>query len=335
MGVSCALAVRETSRKEFLVPPTFYFALGSRPARRDYEIARAIGQRHFLVPFDSTAIPWLACDDGHVVLDSRAWPPGDPTRPPLDAYIAALLGWRRAEGDWGQLDWAAAYDHIGDPGQTQADYYALMGALATAGAEDCPIVPVTHYPGRAVDTILIDMQLGPAGTRWDVTEWDGNPLTRPCYAVGNLVRPLSPIQPRAVFDDVEGWYAGLLRELEQISSEDAEEWWIEPALLRLHLFGVGRPDFVLRSPLIASFDSSGPARMACFGWPKIRPHYTPRYGISAEKLQLSRDARLAWWLMRYRDQVGLAWHSLDERDLVDDKVYPPVVEHTLFELLVA
>ena len=141
-----------------------------------------------------------------VVLDSHAWPPGDPTRPALDAYIAALLRWRRAEGDWGRLDWAAAYDHIGDPGQTQADYYALMDELAATGAEDCPIVPVTHYPGRAADDILLDMQLGPAGTCWAITEWDGSSMTRPCYAIGGLVRPLSPTQPRAVFDDVDAWY---------------------------------------------------------------------------------------------------------------------------------
>jgi hypothetical protein len=270
-----------------------------------------------------------------VVLDSRAWPPKDATRPSLDAYIAALLCWRRAEGDWGQLDWAAAYDHIGDPGQTQADYHALLGALAAAGADDCPIVPVTHYPGQAVDTILIDMQLGSAGTRWDVIEWDGGAMNRPCYAIGGLVRPLSPTQPRAVFDAVNAWYTNLLRELEQITAEDAEEWWINPALLRLHLFGVGRPDFVRRSSLIASFDSSGPAQMARFGWQKIRPHYTPAYGISAEKLQISREARLAWWTICYRELSGASWRVIDERELRDDPTLPPVIEHTLFEFLLA
>ena len=127
----------------------------------------------------------------------------------------------------------------------------------------------------------------------------------------------------------------LLHELEQVTSEDAEEWWINPELLRLHLFGVGRPDFFLRSPLIASFDSSGPAQMAKYGWQKIRPHYTPEYGISAEKLQISREARLAWWTIRYRELSGASWQCIDERELRDDPTPLPVIEHTLFELLLA
>ena len=107
--------------------PTFYFALGARPARRDLAVALAVGQTEFLIPAGSTATAWLRVMEGvRVVLDSAAWPPGNPSRPSLEAYVDSLLSWRQADGAWGNLDWAAAYDHIGDPSRTQADHRRLI-----------------------------------------------------------------------------------------------------------------------------------------------------------------------------------------------------------------
>lgn len=319
------------------MPPTFYFAIGARPARRDLAIALAVGQTDFLIPVGSTATSWLRDLDGvRVVLDSAAWPPGNPDRPSLDAYARAVLSWRQADGSWGNLDWAAAYDHIGNPAKTQADYNRLMGLLAQHDAADAPVVPVTHYPGDAVTTILLDLKYGWAGTRDDVVDGDGT-RDRPCYGIGGMVPALSPTQPRAAFEEADTWYTGLLCELEQATadSDDVDALQIDPSLLGLHLFGIGRPAFVLRSPLIRSFDSSGPVQMARYGWPKLAPRYTAEYGLSAEKLQVSREARLAFWLIDYRARSGLPWRRVDEHDLLDEPTPSPWVQLSLDSLLAA
>jgi hypothetical protein len=304
--------------------PTFYFALGARPAHRDLAVALAVGQTAFLIPAGSTATAWLRVMDGvRVVLDSAAWPPGNPSRPSLEAYVDALQSWRQADGAWGNLDWAAAYDHIGDPSRTQADYRRLMLLLAHHGAADAPIVPVTHYPGDAATEILHEVTCSLAKSREDVVAGVG-PFNPPCYAIGGLVPALSPTRPRAAFDAADAWYTRLLRELEAAADRDSpDRSSINPGLLQLHIFGIGRPAFVLRSPLIHSFDSSGPVQLAQYGWPKLAPRYTPEYGLSAEKLQVSREARLAFWLIDYRARVGLPWRRVDERDLLDDSTPSP------------
>lgn len=288
-----------------------------------------VGQYDFLIPVGATITETLRQHpDVGVVVDSAAWPPDNPERPSLDAYVDDLLAWRHADGSWGNLNWAAAYDHIRDPGRTQQDDYRLLGALADAGAEDCPIVPVTHYPGDAVMTIFIDFWHGPAGARADVVAHGGD-LIRPGYAIGGLVPPLMPTQPRAVFDAATEWYADLVRELEQMVEEDG----IDEGLLQIHVFGIGRPSFVLRSPLVSSCDSSGPVQMARFGWQNIQPRYNLRYGLSPEKLQQSREARLAYWLMEYRARLGLGWRPVRDKDFRDDRVKPQFVQHSLFDLL--
>src|SRR5262245_24055893 len=137
---------------EVLVAPTFCFAIGARPAAVDLETALAVGQRDFLIAVGSTITSMLQQLPGvRVVLDSAAWPPGNHNRPTLEQYVEAILDWRQPDGSWGNLAWAAAYDHIGDPAQTQRDYQRLLALLSEAGAADAPVVPVTYYPGPAVD----------------------------------------------------------------------------------------------------------------------------------------------------------------------------------------
>lgn len=314
------------------MPPTFYFAIGGRAAPADLRIALAVDQRDFLIPAGATLTTTLRDLAGvRIVLDSGAWPLDNPDRLSLEAYAAEILRWRRPDGTWGNLAWAAAYDHLDDPGRSQRDTQRLLGLLAEAGAADCPIVPVTHYPGPAVTQILLDLQLGTAGTRADVVDLGGAAQMRPGYAIGGLVPALSPICPRDTFATADAWYTRLLQELEQAThgAEDGVAEPIDPNLLALHLFGIGRPAFVLRSPLVASFDSSGPAKQASIGWQKIAPSYNPSYGFSAEKLQTSRLARMAYWLIRYRDLVGLPWTAIDETAVADDATPPPAVQTML------
>ena len=108
-------------------------------------------------------------------------------------------------------------------------------------------MPVTHYPGDAAADILRHVMGGWVAARPDVAGKDGA-ATRPCYGIGGLVPALSPTQPRAVFEAADEWYTGLLRELEAATERGPpDSSGIDPALLQLHLFGIGRPAFVLRS----------------------------------------------------------------------------------------
>lgn len=302
--------------------PTFYFAIGARPRRRDLDVSLAAGQRHFLVPVGSSAIPWLRHRPGvHVALDSAAWPPDNPSRPSIETYVRAILTWRLPDGSWGNLDWAASYDHIGDPGATRRDHVRLLALLRSSGVHDAPIVRSAQYPDHASTAILRDVVGGRAT----------NPAPdRPRFAIGGLVPVLRPTQPRAVFQEADAWFDALLDEL--TASVDAGA---DPQTLSLHLFGIGRPGFVLRSPLILSCDSSGPAQMAMRGWQTIAPRYTPAYGLSAEKLQTSREARLAYGLLSYRAALGLPWQPVDDTDFNDDPAPASWVQLSLDSLLAA
>ncbi|MEN9934924.1 MAG: hypothetical protein RLZZ387_1503 [Chloroflexota bacterium] len=317
--------------------PTFYLAIGGRASRADLNVALAVGQRHFLVPAGSLMAELLRhVEDVRVVLDSGAWPIDNPERLTLDEYVHAILRWRQPDGSWGNLDWAAAYDHILDAGQSQRDYHELLRLLADADAEDAPVVPVAHYPGNAISTILDDLDLGHAGTRADVVGWDGDTFARPCYGIGGMVPVLSPTRPRAVFDACDEWYTDLLEELDRATQDHSDEEAYEPypinsELLKLHLFGIGRPAFVLRSPLVMSFDSSGPMLQAKHGWQKIAPRYDERFGLTAEKLQISRSARVAYWILQYRAGVGLPWLPVaDETHIPDDPERPSTIQLDLW-----
>jgi hypothetical protein len=65
------------------------------------------------------------------------------------------------------------------------------------------------------------------------------------------------------------------------------------------------------------------------GWRGIAAHYTPTYGVSAEKLQCSREARLYVHLCRYRRSVGLPWTLVDQSRFLDDQREPAGIQHTL------
>lgn len=314
------------------MPPTFYLAIGGRSTLADLHTLLAVGQRHFLVPAGTAMAETLRCipENVRVVLDSGAWPIANPDRLSLAQYAAEILRWRAPDGSWGRLDWFASYDHITDPAASQHDAQRLLTLLADAGAADAPLVPVTHYPSGHACGILLDLDVGYAGSRADLVD---GPLARPCYGVGGLVPALSPTRPHALFDEADQWYDDLLHELEQASdtaASDVEAPSISPDLLTLHLFGIGRPSFVLRSPLVASFDTSGPIQQARFGWQKIAPSYTPLYGISAEKLQTSRLARIAYWAIRYQAAAGLHWQPFsDQSTLADDALPPAFVQYML------
>jgi hypothetical protein len=302
------------------VPATFYFAIGARPRRRDLDVALAVGQRHFLVPVGSTAIPWLRYLPGvRVALDSAAWPPDNPDRPSLEAYARAILSWRLSDGSWGNLDWAASYDHIGNWVATRRDHARLLALLRSYGASDAPVIASVQYPEDGGAAILGH----PEGAGVHQTA-----SVQPHFGIGGLVPLLSPTRPRAVFDEASTWFDSVLAALSTAIAAG-----VASQTLSLHLFGIGRPGFVVRSPLIVSFDSSGPAQMAMHGWQKIAHRYTPTYGFSAEKLQVSREARLAYWLIHYREAVGLSWESVSENFLHDDRTASPWVQLSLASLL--
>lgn len=65
------------------------------------------------------------------------------------------------------------------------------------------------------------------------------------------------------------------------------------------------------------------------GWRGIARRYTPIYGVSVEKLQVSREARLYYHLVSYRRAVGLPWDRVDERLFVDDRTPPLGVQYEL------
>jgi hypothetical protein len=285
---------------------TFYFAIGRDYRRRDLTIALACGQRHFLVPAGSLAARRLRAIPGiHVALDSAAYPPNNPKRISCAAYWQEVLSWRHRSGEWGGLDWFASYDTIGNIAQTLHDEQKLQ-ALILRDAPDAPIIRGVGFGTPIADAaaaILAHPQ-------------DGAP--RPSYGLGGLA-----IQRYNATADA--WYQGLLDKLEGAADE---------ALLGvgLHLFGIGKSSWVLRSKrgLIVSFDSSGPGRMAGIaGWRGIAAHYTPIYGVSAEKLQCSREARLYFHLCRYRRSAGLPWAPVDQSFFLDDITRPAGIQHTL------
>jgi hypothetical protein len=304
------------------VPPTFYFAIGARPRRRDLDVALATQQQHFLLPVGSTAIPWLRHRPG--VRVGRFGLRGGQaalSSPTLAAYAQAILAWRLPDGSWGNLDWAATYDHIGNPTATIRDHARLLALLRARGAGDAPIIASVQYPEDAGAAILRDVHQ--ACHREPVT-------TRPRFGIGGLVPVLRPTQPRVVFQEADAWFDTMLDDLTAAIDAGAD-----PQSLGLHLFGIGRPGFVLRSPLVVSCDSSGPAQMAMYGWQTIASHYTPAYGLSAEKLQTSREARLAYGLVAYAAALGLPWYPVDDADFQNDPVPSPWVQLSLDTLLVA
>jgi hypothetical protein len=289
-----------------LRPVTFYFAIGRDYRKRDLDIALATGQRHFLVPAGSLAAQRLRGVPGmHVALDSEAYPPNNSNRISLVDYWDEVLAWRRGSDDWGTLDWFASYDTIGDPERTKRDERVLQ-RLIVRDAPDAPLMKVVGLGmplAEAAATILAHPSPGDH---------------RPSFGIGGLA-----IQRYSAV--AESWYSQLIDMLEATKDRQL-------AGVRLHLFGIGKPAWIFRSTrgLITSFDSSGPGRMAGVGgWKGIASRYTPIYGVSAEKLQRSREARLYYHLCAYRRTVGLTWTCLDESCFTDDAIPPAGIQHAL------
>jgi hypothetical protein len=285
---------------------TFYFAIGRDYRKADLEIALAVGQRHFLVPAGSLGARRLRCiPDIHVALDSEAFPLDNPKRISLPDYWDTVLSWRCGSGDWGCLDWFAAYDTIGDPDATRRDEHTLC-ALIARDALDAPLLKVVGFgmpASVAAAAILAHPLSGEA---------------RPSYGIGGLA-----VQRYSIA--AERWYQELLNELERTTDEQRDG-------IQLHLFGIGKPAWVLRSTrgLVTSCDSSGPARLAgVAGSRRIATRYTPIYGIPIEQLQRSRAARLAYYLSSYRQALGLPWNLPDETLFVDDPTQPAALQHAL------
>lgn len=288
--------------------PTFYLALGARPCWQDLDLALACGQRDFLVPAGSRAAQRLKNTPGvRVVLDSGAWPPDNPDRLSLPAYAREVRSWCSRPN----FAWACTYDTIGSPTKSAADHERILTYPWPAG--DAPVVPVTHYPEGGADDIIgalrdtlddlddeerhsyeLGLRLGAVD---GPTDW-------PACAIGGLV-------PAHYSNDAARWYETLITELEA-----AHE--LCPLSRRVHLLGISRSSWVLRSPLVQSFDSSMPARQAARGWAKIAPSYTEAFGLTPAKLQRSRAARFVYWICWVRAAVGLPWQRVDEALLTDD-----------------
>ncbi len=146
------------------MPPRYCFACGGAVTLRDVDVALACGQRDLLVSVGTSAARHLRqLPDVSVVLDSAAWPPGDPTRPSFDTWWQTLRAWRDGPADYGKLAYAIAYDTIGDPARTQRDYTTLMGRVF-ARAGDLPVVPVLGY-GQPPVAISLELTQGWAGAR--------------------------------------------------------------------------------------------------------------------------------------------------------------------------
>jgi hypothetical protein len=317
------------STEEPMPPPIFYFAIGARFSRRDLEVALRVGQRHFLVPgCTSGANALFRCRENvTVVLDSGAWPLNNLDRPSLRRYADEIWRWQQRD-QHERFAWALTYDHLGNPTATERDHEQLLALLRRRDPylldEESPVTPVLQYnAGRSTaDGIVGDLLAIRAC--WDDDEEDYyNALVchgqqpvlagRPACAIGGLV-------PQRYSDEASGWLDHLLTDLERAATQ------FDPSWFSIHLLGVARPDWVRRSPLIASYDSSGPAIQASFGWQKIAPSYDERYGLSPAKLQRSREARLAYWLMHYRDAGGLTWSAVAEDELADDRSSQIVID---------
>jgi hypothetical protein len=179
-----------------------------------------------------------------------------------------------------------------------------LQALIERDAPDAPLMRVVGYGMPVVEAAATIL-----ATRL-------HDQSRPSCGIGGLA-------VQRYSGSADAWYTALLNKLEGAEEIDG---------VRLHLFGIGKASWVLRSrcALVTSFDSSGPGRMAGIGgWNEIISRYSPIYGVSVEKLQLSREARLYYHLCAYRRAVGLPWVRLDETLFLDDPAPPEGIQHAL------
>jgi hypothetical protein len=281
---------------------SYILATGHSFSLRDIDVALACGQRQFLANVGTLAARYLrSLADADVVLDSWAWPLNNPDRPSFDAWWQELRGWRDGPDTFGNLWYAIAYDQIADPRASATAYHETMGRLADRGIEDLPVVPVLQYPSDP-RAISLDLLVSWAGQRDDLVNGHGV-VTRPAYSLGGLV-------PQRGSAASILWVESVARELAYLIDDEG----IDPACLGIHLLGSTRSAYV--RPLAdlgvpVSCDTSTPAQQAKVGAAALKWGYSPRYGLPAELLQRSRYARLAFWLCRERDRLGLAWTTPD------------------------
>ena len=148
--------------------PEYILALGPSPTQRDIDVALAVGQRWFLASAGTLAARYLltlpADLNVHVVLDSFAWPIGNPHRPSFTGWWQHVRAWRRGPDDYGRLAYAIGYDVIGDPLATDGYYKQTLSLMHQRELEDLPMVPVITY-GDSPAGLTLDMLSGYAGVR--------------------------------------------------------------------------------------------------------------------------------------------------------------------------
>jgi hypothetical protein len=283
--------------------PTYCLAIGGAMTLRDADVALACGQRAFLASVATPATHHLrSLPDVTLVLDSGAWPMHNPTRPSFDAWWQTLRGFREEPGDYGNLTYALAYDHVGDPARSDHDYHAAMGRVFDReAAGDTPIVPVLQYPTSPY-AIAYDLEAAWAGTRPDWVDSDGS-FDRPVYALGGLV-------PQRGSPDAVRWVAAVAATLSDLIADG----WNADAL-GIHILGSTRHAYL--HPLMDAgipvwCDTSTPGRNAGFGMATFgKDRFRERYGIPWALLAQSRLARFAYWLCRECDLLGLPWQTPD------------------------
>lgn len=276
-----------------------HFACGGDLTLRDLDVALACGQRDLLVSAGTPAVRHLRRLPGvSVVLDSAAWPPNNPARPSFDTWWQALRAWRDGPADYGNLTCAIAYDTIGHAAQTQRDYTCLMGRVFDR-AGDLPVVPVLGFGGPPA-AISLDILQGWAGARPDLVDGSAD---RPAYALGGLV-------PQRGSRAAVAWVQAVADALADLV--DAEG--IDPDALGVHVLGSTRRaylDPLLELGIPVSCDTSTPIHQALTGPAALAWGYTERYGLPHDLLLRSRYARVAFWLCRERDRLGLPWQTPD------------------------
>lgn len=299
--------------------PEFFFAIGASPRIRDFDVARAVGQDAFLVSAGTRAERMLRTMQGvRVLLDSGAWPIDNPNRISLDEFWWIVRWWSKDD----RLFCAMSYDTIGSPSKSERDHETLM--FKPWRTEYPPIVRVVHYPNATAQDIIGEAQRNiDELEQGDIQRFIearqqgyivGNPFM-PAVAIGGLVPARGSNQSRE-------WYQNLLHEL---SRDQAQ--LLDITERRIHLLGISRAEWVSH-PLVMSFDSSTPARLAAMGgWDAIASTYKVAFGLSREKLERSREARLAYHIIKIRHSVGLPWNHVDERDLLDDDQLPAYKQH--------
>jgi hypothetical protein len=183
-------------------------------------------------------------------------------------------------------------------------------------------VPVAHFPDADATSVIgallrdreqsfdaSELEQVERRASWGFADEPDGPVDWPAYAIGGLV-------PARYSREAAVWFKRLCTEL------DAAKL-LDPFQRQVHLLGIGKPSWVLASPLVMSFDSSGPVRMAQKGFERgIGLAYTNAYGLSIACLRGSREARLAYHICDYRARTGLSWQRVDEAALLDDRELP-------------